>query len=260
MPASLRFAPIKGRQVEPRPLKPDEIHIWTCSLDLPPDDVDRLASVLSAEELGRADRFRFERHRSRYRASWGLVRSLLGVYSERPPRELTFVYGPKGKPSLEENAAALEFNLSHSADQLMLGIQRGHRLGVDLERLRSVDEWQRIARRSFAPGEVTELEALPEPQRLLGFFNCWTRKEALIKAHGEGVFISLDRFQVSLRPDARPELTLLDGDPTAARDWSLHHLEPAPGYVGALATDLPRPSRLRAWAIDPLSLSLPGLA
>ena len=138
-------------------------------------------------------------------------------------------------------------------------MQRGHRIGVDLEHLRVVGEWRGIAKRSFSPREVQVLEALPEAQRTVGFFNCWTRKEALIKAHGEGVFTSLRRFEVSLDPSVLPRLLRLDGDRSGTEVWSLHHLEPSPGCVGALASDLPGQSALRAWVLDPDRQELPGI-
>jgi 4'-phosphopantetheinyl transferase len=164
------------------------------------------------------------------------------------PHSLHFSFGPKGKPELT-NGGGLQFNISHSAERVVVAVTTTWPLGVDVEQIRPMEDAADIARRFFSPNEVQAFEDLGEEQRLEGFFNCWTRKEALIKAVGEGVFVSLDRFDVSLTPGEPARLVTLDGQPADPESWHLIHLEPEVAMVGALATPA-RPGRVRGWALD----------
>jgi len=259
MTATVHFPALPGATVDPPPLVAGEIQLWSARLDLSPRRVETLATVLSDEERQRAARYRFPRHRRRFEVSWSLTRSLLGAFLRMPPGGIELRYGPKGKPALDQDGQKLEFNLSHSGEHLVVALRLGRQLGVDVERLRPVQEARSIARRFFSPGEVESLEALPTEDYMRGFFNCWTRKEALIKAVGEGVFVSLDRFDVSLMPNEPARLLSLDGGTAGAATWSLFHLEPASGVIGALATDEPLVSHPQAWTIDAERQSLPGI-
>lgn len=249
MNSAVRFEPATGAVVSPPPLGTDEIHLWSAGLEVSPERLAQLAALLSPAEQARAERYKFERVRRRYRVTWGLTRSLLGQYVATEPRALSFAFGPKGKPSLLEPASSLEFNLSHTAERVVLAITSSRPLGVDIELVRPIENASSMARRFFSDNEVRALENLDARQQLEGFFNCWTRKEALIKAVGEGVFVSLDRFDVSLAPGEPARLVSLDGQPADPGHWHLLHLEPEAKMVGALATPA-RPGSVRAWALD----------
>jgi 4'-phosphopantetheinyl transferase len=143
---------------------------------------------------------------------------------------------------LEDAGGAVCFNMSHAGNMAAYAFTIGCELGVDIERIRPVPEMADIAARFFAPEEAADLMKLPESDRPLGFFTCWTRKEAYIKAVGDGLSIPLAGFRVTLRPGDPAQLLSLNDDAQAARDWTLHHLDPAPDYVAALAyLDQPRP-------------------
>jgi 4'-phosphopantetheinyl transferase len=211
------------------------VHLWCASLDLPDLAQQSLAALLSAEERDRARTFRFERDRQRWIARRGLLRRLLGRYLGVDPAELRFVYGPRGKPALAA-PAALAFNLSHSGGLALYGISAASsiRLGVDVELIRSDLAHLPLAKRYFSPAEQSALQVLPRSQQLAAFFRCWTRKEAFVKALGEGLSVPLDSFDVSL---SAGEAQLLAWRHPAAAETvcTLFDLEPAPGFAAALA-------------------------
>jgi 4'-phosphopantetheinyl transferase len=248
MISAVQFEPAPGTVVSPPPLASGEIHLWSARLEASPGRLERLSAVLSSRERARAGRYRFERHRRRYQVTWGLTRSLLGCYTATDPSALSFEFGAKGKPELV-TPTALQFNISHSGERVVLAITSSWPLGVDIEELRPLEDAAGIARRFFSAEEVRAFEALDEAHQLEGFFNCWTRKEALIKAVGEGVFVSLDRFDVSLAPGEPARLVSLDGQPATNEPWHLVHLQPEAGMIGALATPA-QPSSVRAWDLD----------
>jgi 4'-phosphopantetheinyl transferase len=212
----------------------EDVHLWRASLDCDAPVLSRLETTLSPDELARANRFVFPADRSHFVAARGILRELLGAYLRLLPAELKFRYGNHGKPALDRNASAadLQFNLSHSGGIAIYAFSLGRRLGVDVEQIRPQRAGEDIARRYFAPREVRELQALPAHLRTQGFFLCWTRKEAYVKAHGAGLSLPLDSFTVSLTPGRTAELEAKDGN-----QWSMRSYEPAPGVVAALVVE-----------------------
>ncbi len=150
---------------------------------------------------------------------------------------MTFVYGPKGKPALspEYCGAGLCFNLSHSSELALYGLTRGGDLGIDVELRRPMPDAEQIAERFFSLSERRALRAIPKEEKSNAFFNCWTRKEAYIKATGDGLSMPLNRFDVTLTPGDPPRMLSAEGSEEKAAGWTLFHLEPAAGYVGAIA-------------------------
>ena len=167
----------------------------------------------------------------------GLLRTMLAHYLSVDPSEVQFTYSLQGKPSLarEHGDPTLSFNLSHSDDLAAYAFGRVPEIGVDVERIRPVPEIEGIAASFFSVTERDALLKLPGSERQVGFFNCWTRKEAYIKATGDGLAHPLDLFDVSLAPDQPAALLRVDDAPWHASDWSLTALTPAPGFSGALA-------------------------
>jgi 4'-phosphopantetheinyl transferase len=220
-------------------LKSDEVHVWYAALDLTVSRVQSLWYLLSADEQKRAERFRFQKDQNRYIVARGLLRTILGRYLNREPNQLQFCYTPYGKPALvgESGKYALRFNVSHSLDLALYAITRGRELGVDLECLRPNLVDQRIAERFFSPREVAALCTLPATMRQEAFFACWARKEAYLKARGEGLRLGLDQFDVSLVPGEPAALLGASGDPQEALRWSLQELFPRSGYAAALAVE-----------------------
>jgi 4'-phosphopantetheinyl transferase len=214
------------------------VHVWRVSLDQSPSQIAFFQNNLDDDERSRADRFCFSRDRERFIVARGILRAILGRYSNRAPESLSFSYSTHGKPALasESDADALRFNLSHSHGKALYAVSRGREIGVDLEFIRDDLESEQIAERFFSHREIETLRALPLSLRKYAFFLCWTRKEAYIKARGEGLSLPLDQFDVSLTPGEPAALLSTQSDSNEALGWSLLNLTPASGYAAALAT------------------------
>jgi len=213
-----------------------EVELWQCPLNLPAAALHQAYAVLSNDEIERARRYKFEYHRGRFIAARAFLRRTLAEHLSVSPREIAFDYGPFGKPELSRRRPAdmLEFNLSHSGDMAILAVTRGPAVGVDLERILHVPELQPIAARFFSAHEIAALNAVPPETRDFAFYCGWTRKEAFLKGLGNGLAHPLDSFDVSLAERSPRILSIRDGTQSSA-SWTLHHVCPRPGYVGALA-------------------------
>jgi 4'-phosphopantetheinyl transferase len=220
-------------------LTSDDVHVWFASLEQPEDCAARLAETLSPDERLRAARFRLERDRCHFRVARGLLRTILGGYLAVKPERIEFHYGPHGKPSLARlfGRPDVRFNLSHADGRVLYAMTLDREVGVDLERLRMLGDDAGIADRFFSPREKAAFRALTGGQRTQGFFNCWTRKEAYLKATGGGLSYPLDQVHVSLAPGEPARFLEIDGDPHGASRWWIQALEPEPGYVGALVVE-----------------------
>jgi 4'-phosphopantetheinyl transferase len=224
------------------PLAAGEVHVWSVRLDPSAAEVERLGRSLSPDEWERANRFRFDRHRRQYVVGRGALRALLGAYAGRAPEAVRFTYGHRGKPFLEPPladpaAGTLHFNLSNSDELALVGFVLGPEIGVDVEFLRSMPDCEQISERFFSESERVVLRGIPFPAKEETFFNCWTRKEAYLKAVGEGLAAPLDSFDVTLAPGEAPRMLTLEGDAERAARWFFHHLRPAESYIGAVAID-----------------------
>jgi 4'-phosphopantetheinyl transferase len=215
----------------------DEIHVWRAWLDQTTGPVDYLAQVLADDERERADRFHFERDRRRFIAGRAGLRSILGLYLKRDPALLKLRYGSRGKPYLvgQPDNATIAFNVAHSGPLAVYGFTRRQAIGVDIEHACDLPDADRVAAISFSAAENAVYRQLPADQKQQAFYLCWTRKEAYIKALGEGVARPLQQFAVSLAPGEPARLLSVDWDPAEISRWFLVSLAPAPGYVGALA-------------------------
>jgi 4'-phosphopantetheinyl transferase len=212
----------------------NEIHVWRASLECVSDLIPPYESTLSDDEKSRAARFHFTHDRESFVAARGILRELAAAYLRTTPCELKFQYSPEGKPYIyRENLEwPIRFNLSHTLRTVLYAFARGREVGIDLEGIRSDFPREVIAERFFAPDEAAELRAVPAELQAEGFFNCWTRKEAYLKARGKGLQIPLDSFEVALTPGA-PARFLRGVEPR----WNLVAFTPQPNYVAALAFD-----------------------
>lgn len=230
----------------------EEVHVWRASFYRLMPWLPRLTSLISTDEQARARRYHFEDNRNEYILARGMLRHLLGRYLGEDPAALRFVYSPYGKPSLADQAGPdrLTFNVTHSHGIVLYAFARGRELGIDLERIRPEAAHDGVAERFFSPREVSTLRALPEHAQPIGFFNCWTRKEAYIKARGEGLTIPLNQFDVSLVPGEPAALLESRVDPADIDRWTLAALPMGTQYVAALAVEGTR-WRLKGWEWQP---------
>lgn len=215
-------------------MSPDEVHLWYIPLNQICGGPPALAA-LSADEQSRASRYRFSRDRDRFTQTRTALRSILGEYLNTDPSHLRFDYHPNGKPTLK----TISFNVSHSGSLAAIAITPTAPIGIDIEELREVPEWRSIAESHFSASERADLLGAPPALKQQLFFRIWTRKEAYVKAMGTGLSAPLDRFDVSVLPAARPAILRIEGDAQQASQWTLHHLDPSPTHVGALACKLP---------------------
>jgi 4'-phosphopantetheinyl transferase len=230
-------------------LTQDEVHVFCASLDLDASRLADLALTLSKDERERAERFRFRKDRIRFIASRGLLRELLGWLLRVDASRLAFSYAPHGKPSLAEpvSGRSLCFNLAHADSLAVYAVAWEREIGVDVERFRIIEGAESFAERYFSKREVSNLLSTPLHQRTEAFFNCWTRKEACLKASGHGIGESLSRIEVSLIPGQPARLLSLVGDSQAPDHWLLQSLAPAAAYVGAVAAARARHLHVRCW-------------
>lgn len=223
----------------PDNLKPakGELLVLSTSLELSDSCLARLALALSADERARATRFRLDKDRKRFIASRGRLRELLGLLLQVEPSLLVFGYTARGKPVLVSpvDGPSLHFNLAHADSLAVYGVAWEHEVGIDIERLRPIKGAEALAGRFFSEREFAQWHSVPSRHRMEAFFNCWTRKEACLKATGDGISELLSQVEVSLIPGQPARLLNMAGDSWAGARWLLQSLTPCPAYVGAVA-------------------------
>jgi 4'-phosphopantetheinyl transferase len=231
---------------DPQSLPPGTIDVWRISIS---SQTPRLAvweSYLSVDERERAGRFRFPQHRAQAIVSRGSLRYLLAEYRNTDPVRIAFQVNPYGKLASADSTCDLRFNTSHSGDWVVHGFVRGDEIGIDIEAVRTPIDWEPVARTSFSAREVDAILKLPEARRRDGFFACWSRKEAFIKALGQGLHTPLDAFSVTVDPDA--EVVTLDDHGGVGRGtpWQFTRLSIAPELFGCVVVaGQPRSVRMR---------------
>jgi 4'-phosphopantetheinyl transferase len=215
------------------------VEVVSVSLCAEPAALDELAQSLADGERQRAGRFAFERDRRRFVVARAWLRRLLGSRLGVPPDAIEITYRPLGKPVLSQRFAdsGLHFNVSHSEDVAVYAFARGREVGIDVEAVRAIEDADAIAGRFFSARENSAYRALDPGDKPLGFFNCWTRKEAFIKALGDGLYHPLDSFDVSLAPGESARILRVGDVPGDQCGWHLESFSPAPGFVAAVVTD-----------------------
>jgi 4'-phosphopantetheinyl transferase len=233
-------------RIEPSVMLPEgEVHLWRVDLNGLRKEDTRWQSLLSVDEAERALRFHFAVDRQRYAISRGVLRSILASYLHSDSRSIAFSYSQRGKPLLSgphpENA--ITFNISHSGEVILLAFTRNIDIGVDVEQIERKSDLDAVARRFFSVREQEQLFALPAAERSEAFFRCWTRKEAYIKATGDGLSLPLSQFDVSIAPNNQDALVATRPDALEAGRWSMREVPAGTGYVAALCV------RGRGWKL-----------
>jgi 4'-phosphopantetheinyl transferase len=212
-------------------IAPDEVHLWAWAFEPGAANLSAQLEVLDHQELERMRRFHFAPDRERYAVAHVNVRRILGAYLNRPPDTICFRANRFGKPELA-GPASLNFSLSHCRSIAVLAVAHGQPVGVDVEEVKPIEP--EVADMHFSAMELSHLNRLHGDAWLSGFYRCWTRKEAILKAEGVGLSRALDSFDVGLLPDQPAQL--LGTRERFSHPWTLHDLSPSRGTIGALAT------------------------
>lgn len=223
-------------------LQDDEVHVWQVDLMAWEKEADSLFGLLDPEERQRAGRFKFSGPRNQFLISRAVLRQALGGYLGIEAHKVRFRTTANGKPEIatsDTRVHDLRFNLSHTEGVTVIAVVRHRQVGVDVERIRADTNAFELAERFFSQPEVEWLRSQPASEQISAFFGCWTGKEAYIKAHGEGLSMSLTSFGV--RPvvptaNSRLQLAVYD-DPEEARRWSIWQLDLGTGLRAALAVE-----------------------
>ena len=230
------MSPVKNNKWNAAPadfsLNPDQIHIWSIALDIDIKTQIKYWKVLSEEERQRADSFKFLKDKIKYVACRGVLRQLMGKYLGERAKSVSIEYIKNGKPHHNSN---FEFNVSHSKDMAVIAFTYDTILGIDIEFIHRKIEFDQIAKRFFSSSEAEIVINASQGPIHKYFYNCWTRKEAFIKALGDGLSFPLDQFEVSCTPDDVPKLLSTKWDEKEVEEWSLWAFEKNEDYVGALA-------------------------
>ena len=218
--------------------------MWSVRTKASDATVSDLRALLSPEERQRAEKFHFDELRRAFVIRRGARRVLLAKYLGIPAGSVEFEHASNGKPSVSL-AGAPDFNVSRSEGLAVFAFAQRCELGIDVERSRPIPDKHAIATRFFCAEEAAELMSLPADLHDHAFHLCWTRKEAYIKAIGQGLSAPLDEFRVTLRPGEPARFVHILHNPELAKQWVLHNLLVAPGYAAALAYQAPeRPIRI----------------
>lgn len=227
-------------------LAEDEVHVWSGILDVSESLIEKFKNLLSEDEQSRANRFYFLKDKNRFIVARGMLRKILSFYLGTKPNTFQFQYSQYGKPSLHPNlneqisplkSSEIKFNVSHSNAIALFGITKYRQIGIDVEYTKPLPDTDKVAERFFSFQENLKYQQLPKEQKLTGFYHCWTRKEAFIKAIGEGLSYPLDQFEVSFLPNEKPSIKHIKNDQVQGEAWSLKALEPYPEYIGAIAVE-----------------------
>ena len=226
-------------------LESNQVDIWRLSLDLVPDTVKTDISPLSTDEVEKAEGFKFDKDKHRYIASHAFVRNVLSRYTNVDPGAIEFVVNEYGKPSIK--GGGVEFNMSHSVDYVLMAVTRAGRIGIDIEHIRLGIASHVIVRQYFSPAEVEELQSFSsEDDRVNAFFIGWSRKEAYIKAHGLGLALPLESFDVSFTENP-PLLRATRPDAEEAKKWTLRTIEIDPAYKAAVCVENTNELQYKFW-------------
>lgn len=219
----------------------DEVDVWFATLSVHEALLARLERTLSEEERERASRLRFDELRRRFVVAHGFLRSVLARYLQCAPEAVRIVPGPRGKPEVAADAArgiaSLRFNLSHSEELAGCAVALHREVGIDVERVRDLSDVDGLARTVLTERERAQLSSWGRERAAEGFITAWTRKEAVLKARGEGLGRDPAAVEISLDPNGPPRLVAVTGDPGAERRWTVCAVEPVFGYLVAVAAE-----------------------
>ena len=231
---------IQWRQAVPGELiNSNKVHVWRASLDVTTVELESLLGSLSVDELARAERFHFERDQKRFIAARGILRKILGSYLNKHPGKICFEYGAHGKPMLVHEAGDenICFNLSHSGSLALYAVTLRKKIGIDIENIRDDISIGQVAGQFFSQNEISSLEKIDINKRSGLFFQYWTRKEAFLKARGEGISFPMEQCDVSLISGGLLSPVTVQDNNTEISSLYVQDLFPGNGYAAAIAIE-----------------------
>ncbi|MGD1702459.1 4'-phosphopantetheinyl transferase family protein [Dapis sp. BLCC M229] len=214
-------------------LSENNAHIWSTNLKLASSQIEELSTILSPDEIERANRFYFERDKNRFIIARGTLRKIISRYLNIEPKKLQFSYSDHGKPYLKNTS--ILFNLSHSQDLALYAVTKVNLIGIDLEYIRPMNDAESLAKRFFSAQEYNLISQLPPQKQQETFFKLWTCKEAYLKATGDGLAGGLEKVEISLIPEKPVDFFSINGNMEEASHWYLHQFIPQPNYIAAVA-------------------------
>ncbi len=214
-------------------LKDSIVDVWGADMNVDSVFLKTCFAMLAPDEVNRAGNYRFNKDRDHFIARRGILRSLIGDYLNYEPRKVQFAYGAFGKPFVIDQP--LYFNLTHSKDQVIFAFSRETPLGIDMELIKDGIDYMQVADHFFAPGEVASLRKKEGIDLRQSFYRCWTRKEAFIKANGDGLSFPLNQFEVSLKPNEQEALIEIRDSSDNVPMWTINNLNVRKDFFGALA-------------------------
>jgi 4'-phosphopantetheinyl transferase len=223
-------------------LKPGELHVWIFNLDSPNQVCSPWEGLVSEDETRRSEKYHFERDRLRFIARRGILRLLLGKYTGRDPAGITYVTNPHGKLCLPFQP--VKFNLSKCQNRVAFVFMLENEVGIDLEQIHPLAEFELLEKRLFSPLEQAGLSALAPGTQLDAFFHTWTQKEAFLKAHGEGLSLPLQDFSVSVDPNLAGELKSFNWSANEILHWKMYTQVQAGGWRVAVCAGTETPCKV----------------
>lgn len=214
-------------------LNSHQVHVWCFSLLISEEKINYFLTLLNEKEQQRAKRFKFAKHQHAFIAGRGQLRILLSQYLECDPKAVEFEYNQYGKPQIKNNSH-LQFNLSHSEGVALCAVTLNNAIGVDIEYMGNDHDIIAIADRYFSTRESNELHGLQGAEKIQGFYNAWTRKEAFLKAYGQGLSYSLKNVEVTIIPEQDAKILALHHAQLNAKDWYMQALHPIKNYAAAV--------------------------
>ncbi|MEB3341542.1 4'-phosphopantetheinyl transferase superfamily protein [Okeania sp.] len=213
-------------------LSPNNVHIWRANLKLSPSQIEKLLTILSSDEIERANKFHFARDKNRFIIARAKLRKIISHYLNIEPQKLQFSYSDRGKPYLKNTS--ILFNLSHSQDLALYGITKVNLIGIDLEYIRPMNDAENLAKRFFSAQEYNFISELPSEKKQETFFKLWTCKEAYLKATGDGLAGGLEKVEISLNYEKKVEFFCINGNIQEASNWYLYQFIPQDNYIAAV--------------------------
>ena len=216
---------------QPPNLNGEEVHVWRIDLSDIAEAMPKLSQLLSSDEQQKASRYHFEKDRNNFTIRRAVLRKVLSLYMDVTPAELHFIYNNFDKPALEADTS-IRFNASSSRGIGIVAIVLDTRIGIDIEFLDASFSKLEIAEKYFSTDEVRAIGDLQSELRTAAFFDCWTKKEAYVKAVGDGMSHPLPNLAIS---SEKPGSFSIAATSEEEKGWTVKSFIPEENYIASVA-------------------------